>query len=142
VGLLLLHAAVTWFLTGLIWTVQIVHYPLFAAVGRDGFARYEADHARRITWIVAPLMSLELLSGAWLALVAPTVVASGLAWSGLALIVLLWASTALLQVPCHRRLSAGYDEGAHRRLVASNWLRTAAWSLRSLLVAAMLWVAA
>ena len=34
--LLLLHAAATLFMTGLIWFVQVVHYPLFARVGEDG----------------------------------------------------------------------------------------------------------
>ena len=31
--LLLLHAGATFFMCGLIWFVQIVHYPLFAQVG-------------------------------------------------------------------------------------------------------------
>ena len=32
-ALLAAHAAATWALVGLIWTVQVVHYPLFALVG-------------------------------------------------------------------------------------------------------------
>ena len=52
---------------------------------------------------------------------------------GLALVTLIWLSTALLQVPCHEDLSNGFDTEIHRRLVATNWIRTVAWSLRSLL---------
>ena len=33
-ALLLVHLAATWFLAGLIWVIQLVHYPLFAAVER------------------------------------------------------------------------------------------------------------
>lgn len=36
--LLTLHALNTWFMTGLIWLVQAVQYPLFVRVGREGFA--------------------------------------------------------------------------------------------------------
>lgn len=32
--LLLVHAAVTLYMTGVIWFVQVVHYPLFSCVGR------------------------------------------------------------------------------------------------------------
>ena len=33
------------FMTGVIWFVQIVHYPLFANVSRSAFAEYERRHA-------------------------------------------------------------------------------------------------
>ena len=35
---LLLQAAASWFLTGLIWIIQVVHYPLMSRVGADRFA--------------------------------------------------------------------------------------------------------
>ena len=57
---LLLQVAATLCMVGLIWFVQIVHYPLLAQVGRDGFRRYEMDHQRLTTWVVAPLMLTEL----------------------------------------------------------------------------------
>jgi hypothetical protein len=61
-----------------------------------------------------------------------------LPWLGVGLLVVLWVSTWLLQVPRHRDLAAGFETSAHRRLVATNWIRTSAWSLRGLLV---LWMA-
>jgi hypothetical protein len=57
---------------------------------------------------------------------------------GVALLVVIWLSTSLLQVPRHRELVSGFDASAHRRLVASNWIRTTAWSLRGALVLWML----
>ena len=44
--LLLLNALSTWYMVGLIWMVQIVHYKMFDRVGEDVFARYATDHAR------------------------------------------------------------------------------------------------
>jgi hypothetical protein len=135
--LLLVHAAATWFMTGLIWFVQVVHYPLFAAVGRDGFQDYEIAHSRLTTLVVAPVMLIELFSGAALvfqANVAPRMAAL----AGLGLIGVIWLSTALLQIPAHAALALGFQEEAYRRLVATNWLRTAAWTLRAALVAWLL----
>jgi len=59
-------------------------------------------------------------------------------WVGLGLVGLIWVSTAVLQVPMHNRLGAGFDEPSWRFLCNSNWVRTVAWSLRSLLVAVWL----
>ena len=49
--LLAIHAAATWALVGLIWTVHVVHYPLFAAV-KTGFRAYHEAHMQRITLVV------------------------------------------------------------------------------------------
>jgi uncharacterized membrane protein len=136
--ILILHAAATWFMTGLIWFVQIVHYPLFATVGRDSFASYEIAHSRLTTYVVAPVMLVELLSGAAL-LFAGSRVPQWAALTGLVLLGVIWLSTAFVQVPVHSVLANGFQEEAHRRLVTTNWLRTAAWSLRAAL---MLWVLA
>ena len=122
------HAGATLFMTGVIWFVQVVHYPLFARTGAAGFADYERDHARRTSWVVGPAMTLELLLA--LALAAR---GGAAAWAGLALLAVIWLSTALVQVPLHRRLQGGFDAAAHRRLVRTNWLRTAAWTLRAAL---------
>jgi hypothetical protein len=63
----------------------------------------------------------------------------GVLWIGFGLLVLIWLSTIVLQVPRHTVLGKGFDTAAHRQLVVSNWVRTAAWSARSVLV---LWTAA
>ncbi|MHC4896022.1 MAG: hypothetical protein ACYTGW_02835 [Planctomycetota bacterium] len=129
----LLHAAVTLCLTGLIWFVQIVHYPQFARVGAEQFVAYEREHIRRTSRIVAPLMLVELVTAAVLVIEPPTAALRSVAIAGLALLAVVWLSTALLQVPCHRRLEHGFDAAVIRRLVATNWIRTIAWTARSVL---------
>lgn len=131
------HAVPTLLLTGLIWCVQIVHYPLFAAVGTAGFAAYERAHCRRIAWLVVPTMLAEVALATWLCRAAPPPQAL-LAGIGAALLTVVWGSTFLLQVPCHDRLARGFDAAVVRRLVASNWLRTAAWTARSAVAIALL----
>lgn len=132
--LLLVHCAATLFMTGLIWFVQVVHYPLFESVGRNGFAGYERAHQQRTGWVVGPTMLVELATAVTIAFTA----GDTLAWLGLTLLIGIWASTALLQIPAHRTLARAFDGGAHRRLVGTNWIRTIAWTFRSVIALAML----
>jgi hypothetical protein len=53
----------------------------------------------------------------------------------LGLLAVNWLSTAAVQVPLHGRLAREYEEQAHRALVRTNWVRTAAWTARGALVA-------
>ncbi len=129
--ILLIHAATTWALVGLIWIVQVVHYPLFSSVGSDRFMEYHARHTRTITWIVAPLMFTEL--GTAIALLIGNVREPWLLTS-FVLLAFNWLSTWWIHVPQHRQLCAGFDEDVCRRLVRSNWFRTISWSLRGVLV--------
>ena len=133
-ALLVAHAALTLCLCGLIWTIQVVHYPLFARVGADRYAAYQAGHQSRITALVAPLMLAEVGTAALLVYRCP----GTLTWLGAALLAVVWLSTGLLQVPLHSKLERGFDAVAHRRLVASNWVRTIAWSARGLVVVRLL----
>ncbi|MFN0123206.1 MAG: hypothetical protein ACKV2V_22110 [Blastocatellia bacterium] len=137
--ILLGNAAATLMMAGLIWQVQLVHYPLFAHVGREGFSAYEYAHTSRITLVVGPLMLVETVTAGLLLLYRPAGIGMGVAVAGVALVCLIWFSTWFLQVPQHNLLTAGFDVEAHRILVATNWLRTAAWSLRGALV---LWMIA
>lgn len=125
-------------MTGLIWFVQLVHYPLLSGVGTEGFHSYQRGHERRTAWAVGPAMLAELVCAVWLAAAPPPGVFVWLTVLGLVLLAGVWVSTALLQVPCHRRLSAGFDAETHGRLVRSNWLRTALWSGRAVLALWML----
>ncbi|MEE2971937.1 MAG: hypothetical protein VX672_02340 [Planctomycetota bacterium] len=135
----LLQLASTWFLVGLIWTIQVVHYPLFAGVGADRFPAYEADHARLITLVVGPTMLLEALTALAFVTIRPPAIPGWVAWAGLGLVAVIWLSTAAVQVPAHARLADGFDPAAHARLVGSNWIRTIAWTLRGLLLAGAAW---
>lgn len=126
--------AATLYMTGLIWFVQVVHYPLFGGVGRSVFAAYEQRHSVLTTWVVAPPMLIELATVVLVFWVRPPQLPLPLLWAGAALVAVIWLSTYLIQVPCHGRLVAGYDESVHRWLVVSNWIRTFAWTARSALL--------
>ena len=136
-ALVLGHLAATMAMVGLIWFVQVVHYPLFAAVGEERFGAYEAAHAQRTAWVVGPPMALEALAAIVLVASPPPGVAPAATWVGLGLLAIVQASTVALQVPAHRALAAGFDPVTWRRLVRTNWIRTAGWSARGCVAVAL-----
>ena len=137
-ALLLVNAAATWTMCGVIAFVQRVHYPLFARYARDDYPATQRAHESRTSLVVGPPMLVELLTGVALPFALPANVPAWQPWLGVALIAAVWASTAFWQIPAHRTLGDGFDAAAHARLVSSNRWRTVAWFARGTLVAAML----
>ena len=135
--LLLVHAAATWAMVGLIWFVQVVHYPLFAFVPQQGFTEWQQANLPRTTKVVLPPMAVEFLCTLLLLFEAPERL-QPLAWTGAALLAFVWLSTVFLQVPCHGTIEVRRDEAALRRLCATNWLRTIGWTARGVIAALML----
>ena len=128
--LLLIQYTATALMTGIICFVQIVHYPLFARIPSDGFTQYEQAHTVRTSWVVAPLMILELATAAALPLLRVPVAATHAYLAALGCLFLIWASTFLIQVPLHGILEKYADTKAMRKLVTTNWIRTILWTVR------------
>lgn len=138
-ALLIGHAAVTWTLVGLAWTILVVQYPLFAKVDAASFHLFHAEHSARITWIVFPAMVAELaLAG--LFVIRPVDAAGRVeAVAGLAAAMAIWGVTALWSVPMHERLGDGFSSEAHRSLMWSHLARTVLWSARGIVASVWLW---
>ena len=134
----LLHVLATLTMFGAIWIVQIVHYPLFSLVGAESWPSYSGAHQFRITFVVGPAMALELATAVALLVARPAAFPLWAVVAGALLVGVIWASTAFVQVPLHNALSGAFDADAHARLVATNWVRTLAWTARAGLV---LWLA-
>ncbi|MFO0912079.1 MAG: peroxiredoxin [Pirellulales bacterium] len=137
--ILLAHLGATLYMVGLIWFVQLVHYPLFDSVGGDEFTSFERRHRARTAWVVGPPMLVEGLTAVLLLWMRPSSIPAWSVWLGLVLLAVIWLSTFVVQVPRHRRLAEGFDPAVHRRLVGTNWWRTAAWSLRGVIALGMMW---
>jgi hypothetical protein len=137
---LVIQGTATWFLVGLIWMVQVVHYPLFRAIGAAAFADYESAHTARMGRLLIVPAGIEVVSAAALVWYRPDGVSLGIVLLSGALLAAIWVTTALVQAPLHRRLMRGYDRAVVDRLERTNWWRTGAWTLRGFLVGAMLLV--
>lgn len=137
--LVLLEAAATLFMAGVLWTMQVLNYPLLSLVGREAFPAYEGRHNHRFGLVVFPGVLLALLAAIGLLIARPDRLPIWGPAGEVALLVVIIVSTATLQAPQHGRLAAGFDAAAHRLLVRSNWIRVAAWSAAGLLA---LWMSA
>jgi len=99
------HNAVTWFMTGLIWVVQLLQYLMLASIDPVKLTHSHAFHSRRITMLVAPAMIVEFCLAAFLAFRMATLAAI----AEFCLVLVNWAATGLI--------------------VRWNWLRTLSWSI-------------
>ena len=132
------HLMATTVMVGVIWFVQIVHYPLKAHVGSTAFEAYQEAHMNRTGWVVGPAMVTELLTALALTL---DLSARGHSWwaaVGMLLLIAIWISTATLQVPDHWTLQKGFNARVHRHLVRTNWVRTILWSARAMIALVMM----
>ena len=125
-----LHSFSCYAMLGVIWIIQLVHYPSFLWVDKKKMREFSRFHADSITPVVLPLMVTELGSACGLLYFGGAISTAGLL--NVASIAIIWLWTFLVSVPCHERLSAeGWDVGTVRWLIRSNWLRTVVWSSRS-----------
>jgi len=115
------------FMTGVIWFVQIVHYPLFEKVGVEAFVAYEKAHTQRTCYIVVPMMLIELALTGFYCFSAPSLPSITV----FLLLLLIWGSTFFLQAPQHQKLTKAYNLHDIQKLVQTNWIRTIAWTLKS-----------
>ncbi len=125
-----IHLFSTLFMCGLIWFVQIVHYPLFDRVEKCSFPSFESSHATRTGSVVAPVMIAEFLTAISLLGFSASLKASPLFLFSVVLLALIWISTFIVQVPLHNKLQSGFTKPLHQRLVTTNWIRTLCWSGR------------
>jgi hypothetical protein len=120
--------AVSWMLTGLIWMVQLVHYPSFQYVAEEQFVTFHHHHTTSISIIVMPLMIMELALSIWLSY------SYGWNWrylSPLLIVLAIWACTFFISVPLHGLLEKTKDTQVIADLVRTNWPRTILWTIKS-----------
>lgn len=137
-GVLVISLAAAWGMVGLIWMVQVVHYPMLAAYSQLSPVTAVVDHQRRISWVVGPLMAVDGVTALILLVNRPPTMGAVEAWAATALVGVALGSTVLVQVPLHARLARGHDPRTAARLIAANWVRTVAWTARGVLLTAVL----
>ena len=133
-SILLINIFSAFFATGLIWTIQLVHYPSMHFVSRDKFELFHYFHQLRISIIAMPLMAIELITTIILFMQNIDNESSLIFKINLIIVTLIWFSTFFIQVPLHQKLSKGKKNSLIDKLVLTNWFRTVLWTLRSILI--------
>jgi len=121
-----INLSISWALFGLIWVVQLVHYPTFEFIDNQNFTAFHQHHTSSITLIVMPLMLSELGLSIYLTKLEPTTYLGPLILVGL-----IWLSTFCIQVPIHNALGNEKDSFLIQKLVNTNWIRTILWTIKA-----------
>ena len=129
---LFVHLIFTSVMTGVIWVIQIVHYPSFHFIEKELYTAFQKFHMNKISIIVIPIMLAELITGMMLFLdkssKSPFLIVS------FVILVLIWLITGVFFSKAHNELMTGYQELVVNQLVVMNWIRTILWTLRLLLL--------
>jgi hypothetical protein len=133
--ILLISFLSTAFNTGLIWTIQLVHYPGFLKVGAASHQQYHAFHMKAISPLVGVSMITELISSVVLLLFINRLPSNWMIWLSLAFLGAIFFHTAFAAVPIHGKLAAEFSIETAQKLVSTNWWRTFFWSARTLILA-------
>ena len=123
----LTHAFVVFALFGLIWTIQLVHYPMFKLIEAPHWPRFHRFHSRNITLIVFPLMLTELITSLQLFISEDSftnILALGCSAA-------TWLLTFLVFIPLHNKVAVRPDPNIFTRLFVFNWVRTGIWTIAS-----------
>lgn len=127
--LTIVHLAATGFMVGLIWTIHVVHYPLFALVN-EPYRPFQEAHMARITGLLIVPWGAEVLSAGALVFRAPAGTATTVSVAGVVLIGVLVALTGLGAAPIHGRLVEHFDDVLHHRLLRVDRVRAVLWTGR------------
>ena len=130
----LIHLISTAIIVGIIWVIQVVHYPSFYFIERDEYVSFQKFHMDKISYIVVPVMLIESISGFILIYNELNTVLL----ISMILLFFIWVLTGIFFVPIHQKLTSGYQEELVEKLVKINWVRTIFWTIRLLLMTAYL----
>ena len=117
-------------MVGVIWVIQLLHYPSFHFINDQKYIEFQHFHMQRISIIVIPAMLTELAS----ALLLAYFFESSLTIILLALLLGIWGITFIFFTNMHQKLTNGFDPSIVDKLVKINWSRTALWSLRLIIL--------
>lgn len=126
-----------WMMTGVIWFVQVVHYPLLALVPEEAAREAALEHQPRTARVVGLPMAVEGVTTLWLMFDRPAGVDWWLAWAGGVCVAVALLCTVLLSVPRHARMAERPDASVGRELVLTNWPRTVAWTAHGIVCVAI-----
>jgi hypothetical protein len=134
----LVTLAFTLYMTGMIWSMQILEYPLFALVGPKEFPAYHRRHNRGLPFLVI-LPSLAAFVSAVVLIFTPP--ARLPLWASIVITVLdliILIATVAREAPLHARLDReGSSVTLIRQLVLGNWIRTLLWTVNALFLLAL-----
>ena len=130
--MLIIHLIATSVMVGVIWVIQLVHYPSFHFIELKQYTTFQRFHMSRISYVVIPAMLTELFTIILIVISMDQI--DTLVLASAILLIFIWLMTAVFFSGVHQKLTLGYDQTVVDKLVKLNWGRTLLWTLRLLLI--------
>ena len=118
------------YLVSLLFMTQFITYPTFLHIDKDKFSEYHRKYVNNISFIVAPVMLIELLTLSLIAYFS----SEFLIIKSLILLIVIWLTTFFIMIPSHNRISKSFNKKEIISLINYNWVRTILWSFKLLLI--------
>ena len=118
------------YLVSLVFMTQFITYPTFLHIDKDKFSEYHRKYVNNISFIVAPVMLIELLTLLLIAYFSKDF----LIIKSLILLLVIWLTTFFIMIPSHNKISKIFNKKEINRLINYNWVRTILWSFKLLLI--------
>jgi len=134
---LLIQTVATLMLMGMVWFMQIVHYPLYEKI-KEGFVQYERSHLKRMAAFMGPMMIIEAITAVQLVTWSTEGIVARLAVTNIIFVITIWLWTLFFQVYQHQKLAIHFSNKMLHYLVSTNWVRTILWTAKGALIIALL----
>ncbi len=118
------------YLVSLVFMTQFITYPTFLDIDKDKFSEYHQKYVNKISFIVAPVMLIELLTLFIIAYLS----SDFLIVKTLILLLVIWMTTFFIMIPSHNRISKSFNKKEIINLINYNWVRTILWSFKLLVI--------
>ena len=118
-------------MVGVSLITHFVTYPSFKLIKSIIFSEFHKSYTKKMLFIVAPVMILELISSLLLVIfdISDNHTEIGL----LITLILIWLLTFFNIVPIHNKLTVNYNKDLNQKLIKLNGLRTILWILKLIL---------
>tara|TARA_B100000965_G_scaffold102021_1_gene83803 strand:+ start:426 stop:821 length:396 start_codon:yes stop_codon:yes gene_type:complete len=118
-------------MVGVSLITHFVTYPSFKLIKSNTFSEFHKSYTKKMLFIVAPVMILELISSLLLVIfdISDNHTEIGL----LITLILIWLLTFFNIVPVHNKLTVNYNKDLNQKLIKLNGLRTILWILKLIL---------
>ena len=128
---LMIHIISTSIMVGVIWVIQLVHYPSFKYVNESDYIIFQKYHMSNISNIVFPVMFTELITALIILFFGEKSLFFVLS---LICLFLIWVMTGVLFTKYHSILKEGKDLMIIEKMIKANWIRALLWTMRLIMI--------
>jgi hypothetical protein len=136
--ILVVHAATTIFLAGVIWAVQLTIVRVLERDTADTWPRHAEIYRGVFRALFWPVVVIEGGSGALVTLARPAGIPGWLHATNVTLLLCVWITIPMARILIGHHPLDRFDPHGFRRFARLNWIRVAVWTLRCGVVLTMI----